>query len=80
MMEYDQEKVDDAVLALLCLTMWNDATGTHAWKNHEWAALARLHEKGYISDPQSKAKSVAVTNEGRAKADELFFRLFGKTR
>jgi len=79
-MDYDEDKVDNAVLALLCLTMWDDRIETRAWKSHDWAAMDRLHEKGYIADPKSKAKSVAVTEEGKAKAEQLFLCLFGKTR
>ena len=79
-MDYDEDKVDDAVLALLYLTMWDDRPGTRAWKGHDWAVMDRLHQKGYIGDPQSKAKSVVVTGEGRARAEELFHLLFGKTR
>ena len=29
-----------------------------------WDAMDRLHAKGYISDPKSKAKSVVLTQEG----------------
>ena len=79
MLDYDIDKVDDAVLALLHLTIWDDDIGTFAWKSFDWAAMDRLHEKGYIANLKSKNKSVAVTDEGKAKAEELFLRLFGKT-
>ena len=35
-----------------------------AWKGHDWNALNRLHEKGYIADPKNKNKSVTLTTEG----------------
>jgi len=76
-MDYDKDKVDNAVLALLYLTMHDDGTGTRAWKGHDWAAMDRLHEKGYIADPRGKAKSVVMTEEGKVKAAELFRQLFG---
>ena len=76
-MNYDTDKVDDAVLALLFLTMWGDRHDARAWKGHDWATLGRLHAKGYIGDPKGKAKSVAMTEEGQAKAEALFDRLFG---
>lgn len=79
-MDYDEEKIDEAVLALLYLTMWDDRRGTRAWKGHDWAAMDRLHQKGYIGDPKGKARSVVVTEQGRARAEELFHRLFTKTR
>ena len=76
--EYDTDKVDEAVLALLYLTMFEDNYGVRAWKGQDWDALNRLHEKGFISNPKSKAKSVALTDEGRKLAEELFEKLFGK--
>jgi hypothetical protein len=79
-MDYDQDKVDNAALALLYLTMWNDRPGTRAWKGYDWAVMDRLHQKGYIADPKGKAKSVAVTEEGKAKAEQLFGQLFGKSQ
>jgi len=39
--------------------------------------MDRLHEKGYISDPKKKAKSVAMTVEGAKQAHELFEQRFG---
>jgi hypothetical protein len=79
MKEYDSEKVDEAVLALLYLTTCDDRFRGAAWKSHDWDALNRLHEKGYIDDPVSKNKSVAFTKEGQAKAEELFWKLFQKS-
>jgi Domain of unknown function (DUF6429) len=76
-MEYDQEKVDEVVLALLSLTMFEDGPASRAWKGHDWGVLDRLHEKGYISDPKSKNKSVIMTEEGAKRACELFERHFG---
>ena len=76
----NQDKIDDAVLALLHLTSFSqgskDFRVTRAWKGHDWEALNRLHAKGYISDPVGKAKSVALTEEGNRRAEELFQRLF----
>jgi hypothetical protein len=50
-MDYDKDKVDEVVLALLYLTMHGDGSGTRAWKGHDWDTLGRLHEKGFIGDP-----------------------------
>ena len=71
-MEYNEERVDEAVLALLWLTMFEDQQITRAWKNHDWNSLDRLHSKGFIADPKSKAKSVVVTEAGKDRARELF--------
>ena len=72
-MEIDTDKIDDAVLGLLWLTLHN---GRRAWKGFDWAVLDRLHEKGLIADPANKAKSVVLTDKGLARAEELFKALF----
>jgi hypothetical protein len=78
-MEYDKDKVDEMVLALLFLTIFDEGQyGARAWKGHDWDALDRLHAKGYISDPKSKAKSVVMTEEGARRSRELFAKHFGK--
>ena len=79
-MEIDSDKIDEAVLALLHLTRCDDKFRAASWKSHDWDALNRLHGKGYIESPVSKNKSVALTEAGRAKAEELFYRLFGKAK
>ncbi len=75
-MEYDTSKVDEAVLALLYLNFFSHQGAIRAWKGFDWNSLDRLYDKGYISDPMSKAKSVIVTQEGQAAAEELFNRYF----
>ena len=74
--EIDTNKIDEAALALLYLTMHNDTGGVRAWKNIDWDVMDRLYEKGYIFDPKNKAKSVSVTVEGEEKSKELFYKLF----
>lgn len=78
-MDVDTDKIDEAVLALLYLTRCDQKFGAAAWKTHDWDALNRLHEKGFIENPVSKNKSVGFTEEGKAKAEELFWKLFGKS-
>jgi hypothetical protein len=78
-MDYDTEKVDQAVLALLYLTLHDvNQFGGRAWKGHDWDALDRLHQKNLISDPRSKAKSVVLDAEGIKAAEQAFNKLFGK--
>jgi hypothetical protein len=78
-MEYDTDKVDEMVMALLFLTMFDkDQYGARAWKGHDWAAMDRLHAKGYISDPKSNAKSVVVTVKGVKRSRRLFEKHFEK--
>jgi hypothetical protein len=74
-MELDTNKIDDAVLALLYLGLHD---GARAWKGFDWDAMDRLCERGYISDPRSKAKSVVFTEEGLERAKRLLEKLFGK--
>jgi hypothetical protein len=75
-MEYDEEKVDAMVLALLFLTLHD---GYRAWKGHDWDAMDRLHKKGMIANPVGKAKSVVLTEEGLHRSRELFRKHFAKT-
>jgi hypothetical protein len=74
-MNFDEEKIDRTVLALLYLTLHDE---NRAWKSFDWDAMNRLHEKGFIFDPVGKAKSVALTEEGLAESKRLFHELFGK--
>jgi hypothetical protein len=52
--------------------------GARAWKGFDWDTLNRLHEKGYISNPVGRAKSVAMSEEGFLKTKELFERHFAR--
>jgi len=74
-LEYDKDKVDEIVLALLYLT--THEKGAMAWKGMDWEAINRLHEKDYIGNPISKAKSVLLTKEGARLSEELFKKHFG---
>ncbi len=47
-MNLDTNKIDEAVLALLYLTLHD---GSRAWKTLDWEAMHRLHEQSFISDP-----------------------------
>jgi len=76
-MEYDKDKVDEMVLALLHLTIFEERSGLRAWKGHDWDVLERLYQKGYILDPKSKSKSVVVTEEGAKRSRKLFESYFG---
>ena len=78
-MEYDKDKIDEMVLALLYLTSFDQEVVIRAWKSHDWDALDRLYEKDYISDPKSKAKSIAFSEEGFKLSEELFKKHFVKT-
>lgn len=72
-MDYDKDKVDEMVLALLFLTLHDEC---RAWKGHDWDALGRLHKKGMIHNPVGKAKSVLLTADGLKRCEELFRKHF----
>jgi hypothetical protein len=73
-MGLDTNKIDAAVLALLYLGLHD---GVRAWKGFDWDAMDRLYQRGYITDPRGKAKSVVFTEEGLQHAEFLLQKLFG---
>lgn len=75
-MDLDEDKIDDAVLALLSLSLDAD---NRAWKGFDWDAMERLYSKGLISNPVGKARSVVLTDEGLHKSEQLLLKLFGTT-
>ncbi len=77
--DFDADRIDDAVLALLLL---GPHGGYQVWKSFDWEAMNRLHERGLISDPVGKAKSVVLTEEGQPQrcAERLFEELFAARR
>ena len=77
MADYNEERVDEMVLALLYLTSFSERGSVRAWKGHDWNGLDRLHEKGLIGDPKSKAKSILLSEEGARKSEELFLKFCG---
>lgn len=72
-MEIDKDRIDDAILALLYLTLDGDG---RAWKGFDWSAMNRLHEKGFIGNPVNKAKSVWLTYKGIVRSEQLFHEMF----
>ena len=73
-MSYDENKVDEVVLALMNLTLHDEI---RAWKGFDFRVLDRLYEKGFIRDPKNRARSVVLTGEGLARSEELFEKHFG---
>ena len=72
-MAFDQERAGDLVLALMQLTLHEEC---RAWKSYDWDVMNNLHERGFITDPRSKAKSVVLTAEGLARSREMFAKYF----
>ena len=75
-MNYDIEKVDEVVLALLYLTSFSESDHKRTWKGQDWDVLSGLHEKGFIGDPKSKSKSVPFSDEGFEKSRNIFKKYF----
>ena len=76
-MSLDTDRIDQAVLALLYLGLHE---GNRAWKSFDWGAMSRLHDKGYITDPVNKNKSVVFTEQGLQQAQQMLLDLFTKSR
>lgn len=75
-MDYDREKVDEMVLALLYLTSSPVTEGARAWKGLPLEVLNNLVQKGYISDNNSKTPILTLSAEGARLSKELFFKYF----
>ena len=74
-MDSDEEKLEQVVLALFQMNL-SDDSGRRAWKSLPWSVMDSLHQKGYISDPATKNKSVWLSEEGAKLSKELFEKLF----
>lgn len=71
----DSDRLAEAALAILSLTLHDNG---RAWKGLDWELMNLLHEKGWIVDPRSKAKSVVLTEDGERLAAEFLRKYFGR--
>ncbi len=74
-MRLNTDRIDEAVLSLLFLGLHDNG---RAWKSFDWDAMNRLYQKGLITNPVGKAKSVAFTEQGLRESERLFNRLFAE--
>jgi hypothetical protein len=74
-MEIDESKVDEAVMAVLYLSLHDEC---RAWKGVDWDVLNRLHERKLIGNPVGRQKSVQFTPEGLLEAERCFHTLFAR--
>lgn len=74
----DREKLAEAALAILWLGAHGDGDATRVWKQVDWELTELLFERGWISDPKTKAKSVLLSEEGEKLAEKFFQDLFSK--
>ena len=68
-MAFDRERAGDLVLALMQLTLHEER---RAWKSFDWDVMNDLFERGLITDPRRKAKSVLLTDDGLARSREMY--------
>ncbi len=73
-MEYDNAKLQDAVLALLGAFEFDNG---RAWKRYDFSVMDELHKQGLITDPRGRRESVHLTEAGRLKAKTLAEQFFG---
>jgi hypothetical protein len=71
----DSDRLAEAAVAILSLTLHD---GGRVWKGLDWDLMDLLHEKRWIVDPQSKAKSVVLTEDGERRAAEFLRKYFGR--
>ena len=76
--ELNVQKLAETALAILSLSGFMDAGGVRAWKGMDWDLLGVLFEKGWISDPVGKQKSVYLTEEGAKLAEQFLEKYYGK--
>ena len=76
--ESKKDRVEEAVPALphLDVHVLHPRMGAQVWKSFDWDALNRMYARGLISDPMSKANSVAFTDEGLRHVETALHRLF----
>ncbi|MFQ5686172.1 MAG: DUF6429 family protein [Candidatus Scalindua sp.] len=74
----DKDKLSEVTLAILWLGAHGDKCGTRVWKNVDWDLTDLLFEKGWISYPKSKSKSVMLTDDGEELAEKYFSKYFSK--
>ena len=72
--DLDREKLAEVALALLSLSLINN----RVWKGLDWDLMDLLFEKGWISDPKSKAKSVVLSPDAERLAAEFLEKHFGR--
>jgi hypothetical protein len=71
----DPSKIDEAVLAMLYLSVHN---GHWAWKAVDKDATMRLHARGLLKNPSTTARAIILTDDGLEEARRACERLFRK--
>jgi hypothetical protein len=74
-MQYDNARIEDAVLALLGAFEFDDG---RAWKRFDFDVMGALFAKGLITDPRGRQESVYLTEIGLQRAKSLARTMFGQ--
>ena len=72
---YDQQKLEDAVLALLAALQFDNG---RVWKRYDFAIMDALHAKGLIDNPRGRTESVYLTEEGMRRGGLLARSMFAE--
>ncbi len=78
--QFDQRTIEEVTMALLWMYSWIESGVARTWKGYPWDVMNELHDKGWISQPRGKAKSVSLTEEGQKAGRELAERHFKQRR
>ena len=69
-MDYDHDKVDEMVMALLYLTIWEEAAwGARAWKSHDWD-VSFPHRSLSVFSPSARVEESNCPTTARRSAEE----------
>jgi hypothetical protein len=74
-MDYDEKRIEEAVLALLAAFNFE---GGRSWKGFDFDVMDRLYAQGFIDDPKGKTKSVWLTQQGLKQGLKHAEHLFGR--
>lgn len=73
-MNYDEDKIEELILALLGVFEFEDG---RVWKRYDFAVMEALHARCMITDPRGRNESVFLTEEGMTRAKLLAEKHFG---
>jgi hypothetical protein len=73
-MKYDEDKVDEVTMALMYLAIRQSHEGVEPRAD----SFERLRSRGFVCEAKGKAEPVSLTEKGVMRAEQLFFKHFGK--
>ena len=73
----NRERLVEGALAILSLTRHDN---NRVWKGFQWELLDEMFERGWITEPVGKAKSVVLTQKGSELAEIFLEKYFGEQK